>query len=311
MSSKKRFKSNNGTKGQRLKLTPDKDDNNQYINWFPGHMNKALKQIKSRLKLVDLILEIRDARVPLTSSNFALDEILTSKPRLIVFNKANLADKDTIQKWESYFSKLEIDHIFINALDKSSVSKITDFAKKCILKNYYKQNPDGEPKEKKSMMIVGLPNTGKSTLINRIAKRDATRTADKPGQTQVQQWIKIEENFELLDTPGVMPPKIENEEKGIWLAAIHAIPSKIVSDETVACYLVKYFLNKKNKKFSELYQIEHFDYDFITCLEHIGQVRKCLIKGGEVDFERVYRIIVQDFRLAKFGELSFEEPPKL
>jgi ribosome biogenesis GTPase A len=271
-------------------------------------MHKALKQIQSKLRMVDLVLEIRDARVPLTSSNFALDDILGTKKRLIVFNKANLANPEKTILWQEYFRKNEVDFIFINALDKSSINSIVAKAKDSILQNYLKESPDGLPKEKKAMMIVGLPNTGKSTLINRMAKRDATRTADRPGQTQVQQWIKIEPGFELLDTPGVMPPKIENEEKGIWLGAVHAIPSKIVGPETIACYLTKYFIEKKNEKFRELYQLENFDLDYLEALEKIGKVRRCLIKGGEIDYERVYKMIVLDFRNGKHGNITFEVP---
>lgn len=310
MGSKKRYKAyKKPEQEEEIKLTPDRKKEDLYINWFPGHMNKAIKQIKSKLKLVDIVLEVRDARVPLVSGNGALNEALGVKSKLIVFNKANLADPDNVKSWEVYFSKIDQPYLFINALDKSSIKNITEYAKKVVLDNFKKHNPDKKPTNKVSMMIIGLPNTGKSTLINRMSQRNAARTADKPGYTQTQQWIKVEEDFLLLDTPGIMPPKIASKEHGLWLTSVHAIPSKIVPDETTAIFLIKYLLENKSSELLSRYKLENHDMDFLQCLEKIGQNRKCLIKKGEIDYERVYKIILLDFRSGELGRISFESPP--
>jgi ribosome biogenesis GTPase A len=313
MGSKKRYKAYKKPEEdlEEIKITPDRKKEDLYINWFPGHMNKAIKQIKAKLKLVDIVLEVRDARVPLVSGNPALNAALGLKSKLIVFNKANLADQDNIKLWKEWFSKQEQPFLFINALDKGSIKKITDYSKKVVLDNFEKHNPGKVPTNKVSMMIIGLPNTGKSTLINRMSQRNAARTADKPGYTQSQQWIKVEENFLLLDTPGIMPPKIHTKEHGLWLTSVHAIPSKIVPDETTAIFLIEYLLKNKSKELLERYKLENHDMGFLECLEKIGLNRQCLLKKGVVDYERVYTIILLDFRSGELGKISFESPPEL
>lgn len=311
MGSKKRYKSFKKPEldEDEIKITPDRKKEDLYINWFPGHMNKAIKQIKEKLKLVDIVLEIRDARVPLVSGNPALNQALGVKNKLIVLNKTNLAEPDNVKAWVKYFKTQDQAFLFINALDKNSIKEITEYSKKVVLDNFSKQNPGKTPNNKLSMMIIGLPNTGKSTLINRMSKRKAARTADKPGYTQSQQWIKVEQDFLLLDTPGIMPPKIESKEHGLWLCAVHAIPSKIIPDETTAIFVIEYLLKNKSEALQSRYKLENLDLSAPECLEHIGLNRQCLIKKGEVDFERVYTLVLQDFRSGQLGLCSFESPP--
>jgi ribosome biogenesis GTPase A len=161
------------------------------------------------------------------------------------------------------------------------------------------------------MMIIGLPNTGKSTLINRLSKRNATRTANKPGYTQSQQWIKIDSQTELLDTPGIMPPKIHSMEDGLKLCAIFAIPSKIVPDESTAIFLIKFLTEHYPNSIEKRYEFSPIDKDFKECLDQIGIKRNCLIKKAEVDYEKVYKLILTDFRDGKLGAISFEKPKSL
>ena len=309
MSSKKRFKSfKSNNIDEEIKLTPDRKSESQYINWFPGHMNKAIKQIKSKLKLVDIILEIRDARVPEISKNMALDEAISGKLRIILFNKNNLADPITTQKWKIFYEKSKEKYIFTNALDKNSIDHILEETKKYIEENYQIENPEGQRNKKITMMIIGLPNTGKSTFINRLSGRNAARTANKPGYTQSQQWIKIDQNIELLDTPGIMPPKINSMEDGLKLCAIFAIPSKIVPDETTACFLLKFLTENYPFLIEQRYGFSPIGMDFLESLDEIGTRRNCILKKAEIDYEKVYKIILTDFRDGRLGKVSLESP---
>lgn len=309
MASKKKFKTFTSGHG-RLKLTPDRNDNEQYINWFPGHMNKAIKQIKAKLKTIDIILEIRDARLPKTCSNKAIQEAIGNKLKLIIFNKSNLADPSVTNQWKKFLNENLVSNLFVNALDKSTSKIILKKVKEIVEENYFQENPNGEIKKVISMMVIGLPNTGKSTLINTISLRSAAKTANKPGHTQTQQWIKINENYQLLDTPGIMPPKIENYEDGLKLCAIYAIPSKIVPDETTATFLIEYLKQHYPLLIQELYQFDPLKFNTIECLEQIGKFRNTLIKNSEIDYERVYKILLTDFREGKLGQISLEFPPQ-
>ena len=281
------------------------------FNWYPGHMAKALREIKEKLKTVDIVLEIRDARVPQISGNKVLDATLGSKSRLILLNKVNLADPASIVKWETWFTEQGIPFIFANCFDKNSMKKVISLARKVVEDKRRECNPEIiEQKAKLRLMVIGLPNTGKSSIINQLANRPATKVADKPGQTQKQQWITIDKDLELLDTPGVMPPNIEKEEHGLWLSAIHAIPDAIVGEEMPAIFLVKYFLKAKTPEFLERYKLESFDITVDEAFEQIAKSRGCIKQKGVPDLERVYKLLLLDFRRGDLGKCCFGVPPK-
>lgn len=280
------------------------------FNWFPGHMLKAMREIKSKLGMVDLVIEIRDARVPLVSGNRFLNENIGGKNRLILLNKTNLADPVMVEKWEKWFTKQGAPFLFINCLDKSALKLVLATARKLIqAKRQASSVEEIEEKTKFKLMIIGLPNTGKSTFINQLANRNATKTADKPGETRVQLWVNIDEDLELLDTPGVMPPEIEVEEHRIWLSLINAIPDEIIGEEDPACYLVKYFLRHKSEAFKARYKLETFDLDLQAALAQIAVARGCLKQKGIIDIERVYKLILKDFRDGELGKACFGAPP--
>lgn len=282
-----------------------------YLNWYPGHMAKALREIKKRLTLVDVVLEIRDARVPLATGNKALDAEVGNKPRLLVFNKANLADPSTMDLWTDWLTKEGTPFVFVDCFDKTALKKIVSMGRKLVEKNRKDCNPDHVPtKTKLKMMIVGLPNTGKSTIINQLANRGATKVADKPGLTQIQQWIIIENDVELLDTPGIMPPMIEKEEHGLWLSAIHAIPDDIADEETTAIFVVKHLLKIKSKPFFERFKIESPDISVDELLLQVATLRGCFRQKGVPDLERVYKLLLAEFRKGELGRASFGIPPK-
>lgn len=281
------------------------------FNWYPGHMAKALREIKQKLKMVDIVLEIRDARAPLASGNRALDEAVGQKPHLIILNKVNLADPEIIDQWTQWFNEQQTPFMFIDCFDKSSLKKIVSLSRKLVEKNRKDCNPDHvETKSSLKMMIVGLPNTGKSTIINQMANKNATKVADKPGQTQIQQWIAIENGIELLDTPGVMPPMIEREEHGLWLSAIHAIPDDIADEQLTATYVVKHLLKIKSQAFLTRFKIESADISLDDAFLRIATVRGCLKQKGLPDLDRVYKLILSEFRKGELGKTCFGLPPK-
>jgi ribosome biogenesis GTPase A len=282
------------------------------FNWYPGHMAKALREIKQKLKMVDIVLEIRDARAPLASGNRNLSESLGQKRKLIILNKANLADSEILAKWIKWFDEQGEPYLFINCFDKPSLKKVISMARKIVEANRKECNPDYvETKTKLKMMIVGLPNTGKSTIINQLANKNATKVADKPGQTVLQQWIVIENDIELLDTPGVMPPQIDKPEHALWLSAIHAIPDDIAGEDDTAVFIVKHLLARKEKDFLERYKIETADISVDEAFLKIASVRGCLKQKGLPDLNRVYKLILAEFRKGEIGKTCFGLPPKV
>jgi len=291
-----------------ITLTADNDE--KKIIWFPGHMIKAMNKIKERLKMVDIVLEIRDARSPLITGNEDLEKMLGEKNLLIVINKTNLADPERVEQWREWFSQQNHPFIFINCFDENSLKQILQQSKQIINNRKTKNNKDYKPKKKLKMMVVGLPNTGKSTIINRLSGRNATKVADKPGQTRQQLWVKASDDIQILDNPGVMPPVINDYEQGLWLAALHAIPEKIVDPEDIASYIVNHLLKIKSEIFKNHYRIENLDTDLLGALDQIAKSRGYLRKGNLFDYDRVYKIVLADFRKGDLGLISFGFPPK-
>lgn len=280
------------------------------INWYPGHMAKAIKEIKEKLHLVDIVFEIRDARAPLASGNSTLDETLRQKSRLILLNKSNLADPNKLRVWEEWFKNSGYNYIFIDCFDKSAMKKVMTLARSIVQKKREESNPGQAVKSKIKIMLLGLPNTGKSTIINQLAGKNVVRTADKPGHTQSQQWIVVDKDCELMDTPGVMPPKIAKEEHGLWLSAINAIPDDVVGIEKPALYLVEYFKSFQSREFKARYKLETYDLEVESIIEKIAQARGCIKQKGAIDFERVYKLILLDFRNGELGKCCFGLPPE-
>lgn len=295
-------KTNNQADG--IELTPDTGTR---INWFPGHMVKAIRQVQDKMKLVDLVLELRDARVPLTSGNSKLHDVLGQKGRIIVLNKMNLADPRAIEEWRSYFEAQGMPYIFVNSLDLKSASPILSLAKKILQQ---RRSQEGAMNQKKTLrlMVLGLPNTGKSTLINTLAGKKITRAANRPGLTQHQQWVKVDAFTELLDTPGIMPPNIEREEQGYWLCAIHAIRDDIVGKDEVAYFVVSYILKHDPQALQRFYQLDRLASDTNGVIEQVAKARHFLARGGKADLERTYDTILTDFRSGALGLYCFEKP---
>ena len=293
-----------------IELTPD-----SYaavgINWYPGHMARAIREIKEKLKTVDIVFEIRDARAPLASGNRNLEDTLRQKSRLIILNKVNLASPNMVVQWQTWFEKQGTPFIFVDCFDKAQMKKVMSMARTIVTDKRRQSNPEvANPKTKMRLMILGLPNTGKSTIINMLAGRTAVKVADKPGQTQVQQLIKIDQDLDLLDTPGVMPPSFAKEEHGLWLSALNAIPDDIVGEELPAKFLVEHFKMLNSKDFQERYKLESLEITTEEILEKIAVLRGCIKQKGAFDLERVYKLILSDFRKGDLGKTCFGTPPK-
>lgn len=287
------------------------EHNHDKINWFPGHMNKALQEIKKRLKMVNLVIEVRDARSPLVTGNPSLEKILNEKARLVIFNKADLTKPDITKEWDHFFHHTQpFPYLFVGEDMPHLKKEIVQKAREVVRAKQKQSGFEVKEKEILRMMMIGLPNTGKSSLINRLAERQASKVADKPGHTQRQQWVKVDQSMELLDTPGVMPPHIKSREHGLWLAALHAIPNHIVAPEDSACFIIKYLLDNKQEKFFEVYNLPDHLKDLIETLDTIAQNRGCLKKKAEYDYDRVYHIVLNDFRSGKLGLVNFGRPPK-
>ncbi|MFA6237704.1 MAG: ribosome biogenesis GTPase YlqF [Bacteriovorax sp.] len=291
-------------------LTPDTPVKSG-INWYPGHMARAIREIKEKLKLVDIVLEIRDARAPLASGNTVLDDTLRQKSRLIVLNKVNLADPKIIHLWDEWFKKKGEPYLFIDCFDKGAMRQVMSHARSIVDKKRKESNPETyEQKTKLKLMVIGLPNTGKSTIINQLANRNAVKTADRPGQTKVQQWIVIDKDLDLLDTPGVMPPLLAKAEHGLWLSALHAIPDDVAGEELPARFLVEYLKNSNSREFKERYKLERLDMSVEEIFEKIAILRGCLKQKGLPDMDRVHKLILLDFRKGELGKCCFGLPPE-
>jgi ribosome biogenesis GTPase A len=278
------------------------------INWFPGHMAKALREVRQKVGRVDIVIEVRDARVPLASGNPSLNKVIQGKPRLIVMNKSNLADPAVNRQWEEWFQDQGQAAIFVNALASSSLKRIPEICRKLMKDRWASIIKKGIKPPPMRMIVVGIPNTGKSTLINRLTKRSATRTGDRPGVTRHQEWIVLGKDLELLDTPGIMPPRIENEEQGMWLCAIHAIKDEIVGKEQIASYLVDKFKHRNAGVFMKRYQIDSLDQTPEELLMQMGNRLNFKKQGGEIDYMKTCNHFLKDFRKGILGTYTFELP---
>jgi len=273
------------------------------IQWFPGHMAKAKRLVQENLKLVDVVIELLDARIPISSRNPMIDEILGKKLRLIVLNKSDLADPIITDKWVRFFKNKNIECIDVDSVRGDGASKISSIVKGLVYNDQIKMRTFRSIR----CMIVGIPNIGKSSLINRLAKRRSTKTADKPGVTKGKQWIKVGDMM-LLDTPGILWPKFEDPEVGMKLAVTGAIKEQVFDIEQVALYLINILrVNSPNKLF-ERYKLDELIEDGWQLLKEIGRKRGLLVSGGEVDTYKAAVFVLKEYRLGKLSAISLEEP---
>ncbi|WP_239617075.1 ribosome biogenesis GTPase YlqF [Cohnella mopanensis] len=284
------------------------------IQWFPGHMTRAKRQIEDKLKLIDVVFELLDARIPQSSRNPMVDEITASKPRLVLLNKADLADPDQTAEWSRYFRSQGLATHAIDANAGAGVKELASKAKELLQEKIQKQISKGMKPRPIRALIVGIPNVGKSTLINRLAGRNIAVTGDRPGVTKGQQWIRFGGELELLDTPGILWPKFDDPIAGFRLAATGAIKEDVLHLDEVACFVLKVLVENYGSALSERYGLEGLPSELpdmqaaIDVLESIGKRRGCLVSGGHVDYEKAATLLLRDLRSGKLGRMTLESP---
>lgn len=283
----------------------------QNIQWFPGHMTKTKRQIQASLKLVDAVAEIIDARIPVSSRNPDLDSIIQNKPRVVLMNKCDMADPSSTQKWINYFKNNGIVAIPIDCKTGRGINKFVSSVNEVLKEKIEKQKAKGLLNPTVRVMIVGIPNVGKSTFINRISKNRKAKAEDKPGVTRGNQWFTINKGFEVLDTPGVLWPKFEDKIVGERLAFTGAVKDQIMDTELLAMRLLDFLKVEKNPIFVEKFKLQDEPIENIESyelLELIGRKRGMLISGGEIDTERAAIMLLDEYRSAKLGKYTFELP---
>ena len=279
------------------------------IQWFPGHMAKAKREVQEKLKLIDIVFELLDARIPMSSRNPMINEILGNKPRIVLLNKADMADEAITQQWIAYFQQQKLRALAIDAQSGSVIKHIVAASKEMLKDKFAKLAANGikNPRPMRAL-IVGIPNVGKSTLINRLAGRNIAKTGDKPGVTKAQQWIKVGKEMELLDTPGILWPKFEDEEVGLKLATTGAIKDTILNLQDVAVYALHFLKQHYPERLKERYSLDDIPEEIVALFDAIGKRRGCLVSGGAVDYDKVSEIVLHDIRTEKLGIISFETP---
>ena len=275
------------------------------INWYPGHMKKTKEDIEKNLRLVDIVLEIIDARIPESSRNPMLDDILAEKPRMIIMNKSDLADPKENQKWINKFKNDGIVALPMNSKERINVGKIYDIAREILAEKFKKHEEKDIDNPVIRMMIVGVPNSGKSTFINNVAQRKGARVGNRPGVTQTKQWIKTNSNLQLLDTPGVLWPKFDDR-TGLHLSFTNAIKDEILNIEDLTLYFLKEIAKEYPENLSERYGVDPSD-EAIDIYEAIAKKRGAIIAGGDFDYTRTASIILNDFRTGKLGRITLEK----
>lgn len=283
------------------------DFDKNVINWYPGHMAKTKRLIKENLNLIDIIYEVVDARIPYSSKIIDIDEFIKNKPKLLIMTKADLCDINETEKWMKYYKNKGYNVVLVNLNDKKSVSIILKKTNEIMEEKYNKLKEKGLHKQKTRVLITGIPNVGKSTLINRLVGKKAAYVGNKPGVTKNLSWIRINESLELLDTPGILWPKFQNEKVAFNLASLTAIKEEVLPIEKVVCYIIETLYKYYPNILKERYNIEKIDEEFIEVFDTIGKKRGCLIKGGEVDYDRVCSIIINDIKEGYVKGITFDK----
>lgn len=278
------------------------------IQWFPGHMAKARREVEEKLKLVDFVMELVDARAPLSSQNPMLHQVLQNKQKMIVLMKRDLADSRETDKWVAYFKDKNIPAIAINVDDKVDIKRVIQLGKELGQDKMDKLKKKGIQPRPARAMIIGIPNVGKSTLINRLANKKIAKTGDIPGVTKQQLWIKVKKDFELLDTPGILWPKFEDEIVGYRLAAIGTIKDQLLSLQDIVAFVIKYMQKHYPERLNERYSINPEMEDMWDIFVSIGKQRGALESGGNVNFDKVSDLVIRDLRTGRLGNITLETP---
>ena len=295
------------------------NENKTNINWYPGHMAKTKRQIIEDLKLIDVVVEIIDARIPISSRNPDIQEIIKNKKRLVILNKYDLSDEIESKKWINYFEKNGIKAVLVNSNTGEGIKQATKVIEEIYKEKQQQYANKGRTGKAIRVMILGIPNVGKSSFINRISKKSSATVGNKPGVTRQKQWIRINDNIELMDTPGVLWPKFQNEEIALNLAYTGTIKDDILQTIEVGFNLLKYLINNHFQSVVDRYKLDDNEIQqimnnknieenekILNIMHNIGRKRGAVISGGNIDEEKVAKIILEDFRSGKIGKITLE-----
>lgn len=288
----------------------DRKNDLPIIQWYPGHMKKARELVEENLKLVDVVVELLDARIPAASSNPMLREIIGDKPRVVALNKRDLADENMTRRWLEHFRAKKIPAVALDSVSGKGMKELLTLIEREAKYRTERLVSKGVAARKARVMILGIPNVGKSSLINRLAGAAKAKTADKPGVTRAKQWIRIGADVDLLDTPGILWPKFEDPRVGLKLAFTGAVNDEIYDLESVAHLLLATLRRDHQERLQERFKFkEALPETTEGLMDAIGRKRGCLLKGGRIDFEKVQHILLAEFRMGKFGKISLDVPP--
>ena len=281
----------------------------QNIQWFPGHMTKTKRKIQASLKLVDIVAEIIDARIPVSSHNPDLDKLIQGKPRIVLMNKCDMADRAQTDRWVEYYRKKNIVAIPVDCKTGKGLNRFIPTVRDVLSDKIEKWEAKGMRNRSIHIMVVGIPNVGKSSFINKMAKKDSARVEDRPGVTRGNQWFSIGQGMELLDTPGVLWPKFDDTEVGEKLAFTGAVKDQVMDTELLAFRLLEVMCRFPTQQFIERFKLQNVDLESVEAydlLELIARKRGMLMSGGRVDTERASVMILDEYRSAKLGKITLE-----
>lgn len=281
------------------------------IQWYPGHMAKTRRQMLENLKNIDLVCELVDARIPQVSRNPDMDEIAGDKPRMILLNRVDLADPEQTRRWAAWYREQGYSVLETDSQHGIGTARFGAVARERLADKIAAWNEKGQTGRSVRVMVVGIPNVGKSTFINRVLGRKSAKAADKPGVTRGAQWFRVQGGIDLLDTPGILWPKFDDERVGILLAVTGAVKDDILDTETLACKLFEILARRAPQAIMERYKVtipEQSDFLGYELLEQAGRKRGFLISGGEIDTERMARILLDEFRGGVLGRITLETP---
>ena len=297
------------------------NENKTNINWYPGHMAKTKRQIVEDLKLIDVVVEILDARIPISSQNPDIQQYIKNKKKVIVLNKADLADEKTTLEWVKYFFGIGVTAVITDSNSGKGIREVVKAIQGVASSSQEKYAEKGRLGKNIRVMVIGIPNVGKSSFINRISKKTSAVVGNKPGVTRQKQWIRVEEGIELMDTPGVLWPKFDSEEVAMNLSYTGTIKDEILEKTEIAYSLLKYLVNNYKANLSERYKLQNAideimsseEYQdendkYLAIFELIGKKRGAIVSGGRVDYEKVSNILLDEFRSGTIGKISLEKP---
>ena len=281
-----------------------------HFQWYPGHMTKAKRMMQENIKLIDLVIELVDARIPLSSRNPDIDELCKNKARLVLLNKADLAEDKWNDAWAEYFKKKGFSVVKVNSRKGGGIKSIQGVIREACAEKIERDRKRGILNRPVRAMVVGIPNVGKSTFINALAGKACAKTGNKPGVTKGKQWIRLNKQVELLDTPGILWPKFEDQEVGLKLAFIGSIKDEVLQTEELAAELIHFLRTAYPEVLADKYNIEMDEDDYVV-LNHIAKSRNCIVRGNELDTEKAALLLLDDFRNGKLGRLTLEYPQEI